>query len=167
MSTNIIISCLCLCLVSSFFFFLSIIPIGGRALRVDFTENEEVGGRSSGNRSSDNRRSDRDRPHSTNTGSSSGFTSTTFSGPSTVSNANASYVGTSIQTTPSADQPYGHDTIQKLIKSLSKDQLLDILKEMKKFTQNNPEGAKQLLCKYFFGELILLLESKRIIQMTL
>jgi hypothetical protein len=37
--------------------------------------------------------------------------------------------------------------IAKLVKSLSKEQLLEILTEMKKFIHQNPEGAKQLLSK--------------------
>lgn len=39
----------------------------------------------------------------------------------------------------------GTDTILKLVNSLTKDQLLEILSEMKKFSSQNPEGAKQLL----------------------
>lgn len=47
--------------------------------------------------------------------------------------------------TAAPTQPYGLDAIQKLVKSLTKQQLLEILTEMKKFTQQNPEGARQLL----------------------
>jgi hypothetical protein len=39
----------------------------------------------------------------------------------------------------------GTDTILKLVQSLTKQQLLEILSEMKKFSTQNPEGARQLL----------------------
>jgi hypothetical protein len=54
-------------------------------------------------------------------------------------------VGSQAPTVQPGAQPYGTDTIAKLVTSLTKPQLLEILSEMKKFSSANPEGAKQLL----------------------
>ena len=54
-------------------------------------------------------------------------------------------IGSQAPTVQPGAQPYGTDTIAKLVTSLTKPQLLEILSEMKKFSAANPEGAKQLL----------------------
>jgi len=56
-----------------------------------------------------------------------------------------STIGSQAPAVAPAAQPYGTDTILKLVQSLTKAQLLEILSEMKKFSVANPEGARQLL----------------------
>ena len=54
-------------------------------------------------------------------------------------------IGSTAPLAPPPAAPYGTDHIMSLVKSLTKAQLLEILSEMKKFSAQNPEGAKQLL----------------------
>ncbi len=56
-----------------------------------------------------------------------------------------STIGFSAPAVPPAAAAYGTDTVLKLVQSLTKNQLLEILSEMKKFAHANPEGARQLL----------------------
>lgn len=56
-----------------------------------------------------------------------------------------STIGAHAPTVQPVAQPYGTDTIGKLVTSLTKAQLLEILSEYKKFSAANPDGAKQLL----------------------
>lgn len=46
---------------------------------------------------------------------------------------------------PMLQPKHNIESIQKIIKSLSKQQLIDILIELKKFIHTNPEGGKQML----------------------
>lgn len=101
----------------------------GRAIKVDYSDADAPGG----NQTAQQRRAQilaRDREAQ-------------LSNADNVKKSNY-YVGGAAQQ-PVLQTRHNIDSIQKVIKSLSKQQLIDILVEMKKFIQSNPEGGKQML----------------------
>ena len=120
--------------------------LNNRMLKVNFADQEQekrMGGggggggeRGGGDRGNEGGGGKSNNSSSSSTSSSSSSSPLSFVGSSAVPNPFLS---------PSPSLPYNPSDITSLLRTLSRDQLLEILTEMKRFCSSNPEGAKQLL----------------------